>query len=190
MKTKGEQANMKKLMVIVGCVAVAMLNAVAGTTNQVAVANAAKNNAAERARAEREEQRRLLMAIVCEERILDKEEYFGILKLVFGASGTPFRPAEDGCIQSILHHEAMEEGVRLVVSPRKLEEKGLMVSMMIALKNICSEKALRAISLAYQERITPAAGPFIMFIVDESTIFVTGIDKDINSVLEVVEAID
>ena len=54
---------MKKLMVIVGCVAVAMLNAVAGTTNQVAVASTVMGKDVVQARAEREEQRRRLVAI-------------------------------------------------------------------------------------------------------------------------------
>ena len=51
---------MKKLMVIIGCAAVAALGAVAGTTNQVAVADVAKSGEAALARAEREAQRRQL----------------------------------------------------------------------------------------------------------------------------------
>ena len=63
MKTKGEQTNMKKLMLTIGCVIVAVLSGVAGTTNQVAVADVAKNKVAAQARAEIEDVRRQLMAL-------------------------------------------------------------------------------------------------------------------------------
>ena len=63
MKTKGEQTNMKKLMLTIGCVIVAVLSGVAGTTNQVAAADVAKSGEAAQIRAEREEQRRQLEAI-------------------------------------------------------------------------------------------------------------------------------
>jgi len=51
---------MKRLMLIIGCAVVAALGAVAGTTNQVAVADVAKSGEAAQSRDEREAQRRQL----------------------------------------------------------------------------------------------------------------------------------
>ena len=65
---------MKKLMVIIGCAVVAAaLGAVAGTTNQVAVADATKSGEAAQVRSDREEQRRRMMAIHDELRGKTKE---------------------------------------------------------------------------------------------------------------------
>ena len=233
LETTNKETRMKRMLMVVGCVAIVAMASFAGT-NQVAGAAQDKEDVRDEVRREREAQRKTLEKIQGElkrqreeraakvgrethvDELLDlyadrtgktilrdpsvpntvikfnlrdeqkftKEEFPGVLETVLEMNGVHLEPYGEKLVNAFPSRVAASKGVPLIMTPKRLEEKGRIVSMMVPFKNISVKEASRALE-AYKS----VAGLFVVY-ERTNSIVITDVDKNINRMLEIAKAID
>ena len=119
-----------------------------------------------------------------DEKKFSKEEFIGVLETVLEMNGVHLEPSGEKLVNAFPSRVAASKGIPIIMTPKRLEEKGRIVSMMIPFKNISVMEANHALE-AYKS----VAGLFVIY-ERTNSIVVTDVDKNINRMLEIVKAID
>ena len=119
-----------------------------------------------------------------DEKKFSKEEFIGVLETVLEMNGVHLEPFGEKLVNAFPSRVAASKGIPIIMTPKHLEEKGRIVSMMIPFKNISVMEAHHALE-AYKS----VAGLFVVY-ERTNSIVVTDVDKNINRMLEIVKAID
>ena len=119
-----------------------------------------------------------------DEQKFTKKEYIGVLESVLEMNGVHLEPSGEKLVNVFPSRVAASKGIPIIMTPKRLEEKGRIVSMMIPFKNIRVTEAYHALE-AYKS----VAGFFAIY-ERTNSIVITDMDKNINRMLEIAKAID
>ena len=119
-----------------------------------------------------------------DEQKFTKEEYIGVLESVFEMNGVHLEPSGEKLVNAFPSRVAASKGIPIIMTPKRLEEKGRIVSMTIPFKNIRVTEAYRAL-----EVYKSVTGLFAIY-ERTNSIVVTDMDKNINRMLEIAKTID
>ena len=113
-----------------------------------------------------------------------KEEYIGVLESVLEMNGVHLEPSGEKLVNVFPSRVAASKGIPIIMTPKRLEEKGRIVSMTIPFKNIRVTEAYHAL-----EVYKSVAGLFAIY-ERTNSIVITDVDKNINRMLEIAKTID
>lgn len=113
-----------------------------------------------------------------------KEECLETISAALEMNGIHLEPCGEKLIRVFSSRVALQNGIPIIKSPKPLEEKGRIVSMMIPFKNISVEEGCQAF-----EGFRTLAGVLCIF-ERSNSVLVTDVDRNINRMLEIAKSID
>ena len=113
-----------------------------------------------------------------------KEECLETLGAALEMNGIHLEPCGEKVIRVFPSRVALQNGIPIIMSPKPLEEKGRIVSMMISFKNISVEEGCES----FKGFMTQTA--VLQIFERTNSVLVTDVDRNINRMLEIAKLID
>ena len=113
-----------------------------------------------------------------------KEECLETLGAALEMNGIHLEPCGEKVIRVFPSKVALQNGIPIIMSPKPLEEKGRIVSMMISFKNISVEEGCNSL-----QGFRTEVGLWCIF-ERTNSVLVTDVDRNINRMLEIAKSID